>query len=78
MSKVLTQERYFGGRRTIKKIVAFIIIIIIIELACSICSLIFSIVQLVPVNGQLNCTQWRKLNAYDIIMLNQTKILAII
>ena len=22
--------------------------------------------QLVPVSGQLNCTQWRKLNAYDI------------
>ena len=21
--------------------------------------------QLVPVSGQLNCTQWRKLNAYD-------------
>ena len=23
--------------------------------------------QLVPVSGQLNCTQWRKLNAYDTI-----------
>ena len=23
------------------------------------------IVQLVPVSGKLNCTQWRKLNAYD-------------
>ena len=21
--------------------------------------------QLVPVSGQVNCTQWRKLNAYD-------------
>ena len=24
-----------------------------------------SIVQLVPVIGQFNCTQWRKLNSYD-------------
>ena len=37
--------------------------------ACNHISLYFpviSIVQLVPVSGQLNCTQWRKLNAYDI------------
>ena len=26
---------------------------------------VISIAQLVPVSGQLNCTQWRKLNAYD-------------
>ena len=26
---------------------------------------VISIVQLVPVSGQFNCTQWRKLNAYD-------------
>ena len=26
---------------------------------------VISIVQLVPGSGQLNCTQWRKLNAYN-------------
>ena len=27
--------------------------------------------QLVPVSGQLNCTQWRKLNAYDSLTNNR-------
>ena len=26
---------------------------------------VISIVQLVPVSGQFNCAQWRKLNTYD-------------
>ena len=35
---------------------------------------VISIVQLVPVSGQLNCTQWRKLNAYDSSSSNLTNL----
>ena len=34
--------------------------------------LVISIVQLVPVSGQFNCTKWRKLNAYDTITTTTT------